>query len=407
MRIKYIPFSKLPYSDTCWSLIEGPDEKVYAAACCEHSSGGTAFIIRYDPRREQLEYLLDVAEVVGQPPINGRPTQCKIHYSMIIDDEGILYAATHLSGPAISEICYNPWGSFDDSARSFVGSRLLAYDTRKETVLWTDTLIPWEGCRCLALDRAARRIYALGYPRDHLYVYDLDSRQRFDAGRIGSVNPQTIWLQAISGQEQRVWTTDDDGRLIVYDPEAQSIITTDLRTPHAPYQTGWHNLVYDVVQVPGSSDVAGVAWNVDPYLFRLGHAEDPNAAVVQDMGPVSPGISGYGNRGLNTDHVGGLVFSAAGELLFSVGQLAITNATDIEPAKLKAMNLATGESRDVCELRGEDGAPATYISRAVRIGPEHLVMGTVGRVPTGIMHIQLDGDMSQGPFEATPRRYWG
>ena len=165
--------------------------------------------------------------------------------------------------------------------------------------------------------------------------------------------------------------------------------------------------MYDVVQVPGSSDVAGVAWNVDPYLFRLGHAEDPNAAVVQDMGPVSPGISGYGNRGLNTDHVGGLVFSAAGELLFSVGQLAITNATDIEPAKLKAMNLATGESRDVCELRGEDGAPATYISRAVRIGPEHLVMGTVGRVPTGIMHIQLDGDMSQGPFEATPRRYWG
>ena len=25
MRIRFIPFEKLPYADTCWALIEGPD----------------------------------------------------------------------------------------------------------------------------------------------------------------------------------------------------------------------------------------------------------------------------------------------------------------------------------------------------------------------------------------------
>jgi hypothetical protein len=407
VRIRYIPFQKLPYTDSCWSLIEGPDEKVYAAACCEHSSGGTAFIVRYDPRTEELEYLLDVAEAVGEPLDNGRATQCKIHYSMILDDDGVLYAATHLSGAAIEEVAYSTWGTFNDPLRSFVGARLLAFDTRTERVLWTDTLIPWEGCRCLALDAAARRLYAVGYPRDHVYLYDLDARRRRDLGRIGSVNPQAIWLDGAAGGPRRAYTTDDDGRIVVYDERRGGLADTDVRAPHAVYQDGWHNVVYDAVQVPDSQDVVGVTWNVDPRLFRFRPADDPAAARMDDLGPTTPGISGYGNRGVNTDHAGALVFSAGGELLYVVSACTGDGDPHGRSATLKRMNLHSGEVRDVGRLLDEAGVQIGYGSRAVRIGAEHVVFGTIGRVPTGIVHVVLDDELARGPFQATPRRCWG
>jgi len=404
MRVRFIPFDKLPYADTCWSLIEGPDDRAYIAACAERSSGGTAFVLRYDPRTEHLEYLLDVAEAVGCPPDDGRATQCKIHYSMVIDDDGIMYGATHLSGPAVGEVNYNPWATFDDPLRSFIGARLFAYDTRSEDVLWVDTLIPHEGCRCLALDRSRRRLYAVGYPRNHFYVYDMETRSRRDMGRIGSVNPQAIWLDG----RMRAYTLDDYGQVLVYDPEAEELITTDITAPHAPYQNGWHNMVYDVVPVPGSDDVAGVAWNVDPYLFRLSHGEKPGAGAMRDLGPAAPGIDGLRLRGVNTNHAGGLVFSAGGELFFSVCRG--DDYSDIlphAPAVLNALDLETGRVRTVCDLRDENGEVIPYVSRAARIGAEHLVLGTVSRTKAGIAHVVLDDEFARGPWQKTPRRYWG
>lgn len=403
MQLRFIPFDKLPYADTCWSLIEGPDERAYIAACCERSSGGTVFVLRYDPRTEQLEYLIDVAEAVGCSPADGRATQCKIHYSMVIDDDGIMYGATHLSGPALGEVSYNPWASFDDPARSFVGARLFAYDTRSEKILFTDTLIPWEGCRCVALDQTRRRLYAVGYPRDHMYVYDLGTHQRRDLGRIGSVNPQAIWLDS----RMRAYTTDDYGQVVVYDPEADKLITTDLKAPHAPYQDGWHNMVYDVAQVPGSDDVVGVNWNADPYIFRFSPGDEAGAGSMRSLGAATPGFDGREPRGVNTNHAGGLVFSAAGQLFFSVSRGDDYGSILPGAAVLNLMNIETGDMRQVSDLVDVDGVQIPYVSRAVRIGAEHLILGVVGRDLAGLAHVVLDDDLAQGPWQETPRRYWG
>jgi len=404
MEIRFIPFEKLPYADTCWSLIEGPDGRAYIAACCERSSGGTAFLLRYDPASGQLEYLLDVAQAVGCPPDDGHATQCKIHYSMVVDDDGVLYGATHLSGPAVGEVSYNPWATFGDPDRSFVGARLFAYDTRIEKVLWTDTLIPHEGCRCVALDRSRRRIYCVGYPRDHFYLYELQTHERRDLGRIGSVNPQAIWLDS----SFRAYTTDDYGRVLLYDPEAERLVTTDLKAPHAPYQDGWHNMVYDAVAVPGTDDVVGVNWNVDPYLWRFSPAPRAGTGSMTSLGPAAPGIDGLTLRGVNTNHAGGLVFGAGGQLFFSVcGGKDVGDILPHAPAVLKVMDVDTGRTEVVCELVSEDGTVVPYISRAVRIGAEHLVMGMVGRDTAGFVHVTLDDEFTTGPHRRPERRYWG
>jgi hypothetical protein len=47
------------------------------------------------------------------------------------------------------------------------------------------------------------------------------------------------------------------------------------------------------------------------------------------------------------------------------------------------------------------------VSRAARIGAEHLVLGMVSRTKAGIAHVVLDDEFTQGPWQKTPRRYWG
>jgi hypothetical protein len=72
------------------------------------------------------------------------------------------------------------------------------------------------------------------------------------------------------------------------------------------------------------------------------------------------------------------------------------------------MDVRTGASRALCELVDEgSGTPVRYVSRAVRIGAEHLVLGTVSREGAGFAHVVLDDELVEGPWPDTPRRYWG
>ena len=152
----------------------GPDGRVYIACCVEHTGGQTATVVRYNQQSGGIDYLFDLDEVTGDLRDSGRATQCKIHYSFVPDPgSGLLYSATHLSGPPIGEKGYNPWASWHDPVRSFRGSHLVAYDTRCDQVVDARLFIPKEGCRCLCIDPERGLLFALSYPRDHFLVYDL------------------------------------------------------------------------------------------------------------------------------------------------------------------------------------------------------------------------------------------
>src|SRR3974377_975333 len=116
--VKWYPFTKHPNSDTCWSLSVGPDGRIYAAACAERVPGGVVKPTRYNEQHDDLDYLFDLAEVVDDPGDSGGATQCKIHYSFAPSmHNGVMYMATHLSGPPIDLPRYSPWYSWHDPAR--------------------------------------------------------------------------------------------------------------------------------------------------------------------------------------------------------------------------------------------------------------------------------------------------
>ena len=402
MEVKIVDFTELPVHDTTWALNSGPDGSAYAAACCEHLGGVAAVLVRYraDGTREPL---IDMGESTGQPGHNGRATQCKVHYSLIIDTNGVLYAATHLSGPPLGHLIYNPWGNWGDPHVSFAGAMLVVYDTIHDRLLQTGCLYPQEGCRCLALDAGRERLYSCTYPLNHFHSFDLADQRDTDYGRIGAVNPQAIWLDHAAN----AYTTDDWGRILRFDADARKLESLDRFVPHPPYQNGWHDIVYDVTACPESEKVVGVAWMAVPHLW-LYDMGDGDQGRMTDLGPVHQGLTGLEPSQINQSHVGGLAFGPDGKLYYSV--MIEKHAKLGMISHLVRYDLKTGIHEDLGPLYDPVlDQSVTYVSRAVWISPHDLVLAVVGRTPTGVAHVRFDESDLPGPAPVgfPSLRVWG
>ena len=397
MNWKYHEFSERPLSDSCWSVQTGPDGRVYIASCTEHTGGETATVLRLDETADTLEYLFDLDEVTGDLRDSGRATQCKIHYSFVPDREkGLLHAATHLSGPPKGENHYNPWASWNDPVRAFRGAYLISYDTSANVVTESRLMIPKEGCRCLALDERRRVLYAVTYPRDHFVSYDLASGRLTDHGRIGSVNTQCIFLDAIG----RAYLFDDSGRMLRFDPDRQRLEELPHFYPHADYQSAWHGVLYDAVADPRSGAIYMVPWKGHPHLARFWPMEGP-LGRLEDLGPVTQDRDPREVMSVNLDHVGGLVWGADNKLYLVKAEW--------NEAATSSMLLRLDPEKNTWErlgaLFGGNGANH-YVSRGALSAHGNMVFGKIMAKPAGAYCVTLPDH----PRELRPDQYlrlWG
>jgi hypothetical protein len=407
-QVKWYPFTQHPDSDTCWSLSVGPDGRIYAAACAEGVPGGVVKPVRYNEQRDDLDYLFNLAEKVNDPGDSGHATQCKIHYSFVPSmSDGILYMATHLSGPPIDLPVYSPWYSWHDEKRLFRGAALLAFDTRKDEVLWWDTLIPKEGCRCLLHDEERRLLYALSYPRDHFFIYDLKTRKRRDVGRIGSINAQTLFLD----KRHRVWTTNDYGHLVRYTPETDRLEVSPEIVPHdATYQTGWHSVFYDVAPSPDRECVYAVTWCPNPHMMRIwpNEGEWPR---IENLGPVNQKRDLAFPIDMYADHCGGLCFGGDGMLYYVAARWRDAVYNPMPPSRkyregvVWRLNPATLKREEVTRLEHPNGF-AHYVSRGAVDHNGDLFFGHVGSRPCGIFKVAMPAGRKRKNAHL-PIRMWG
>ncbi|MCZ7646753.1 MAG: hypothetical protein M5U26_15945 [Planctomycetota bacterium] len=410
---KFYVYDQVPIADTTWSLSTGPDRRVYAAACIEHRGGCAVVVARYNEQIDALDYLFDVGETCGDPPDSGRATQCKIHYSFAPSErDGILYAATHASAPALNELHFDVHADWGDERKAFRGSVLLAYDTRQDRVLWSRTLIPNEGCRCLCFDEERRLFYAVGWPRNHFLVYDLERDRVHDCGRLGSLNPQAIWLD----KKSRAYTTDDYGRILRYDPDRGELEELELWIPRPRHLNGWHGVVYDIAAAPDGESLFGVPWRNFPHLFRhwplegaQGRMEDLGPATQYEQNPYRP-ISFF------KDHAGGLVVGPDRAIYFVKSRWAPFSEDrghkfDHETAEnfeglVIRLDPESGKQEDFAILRRPDGMAAHYVSRGAMDARGDLFFGNIAGMPSGIFRLPMNARTPPDP-RAFPLRKWG
>ena len=404
--VNYYQFNERPLSDSCWSVQTGPDGRIYIACCVEHTSGQTVTVVRYNAAEDKLDYLFDMDEVTGDLRNNGRATQCKIHYSFAPDpDNDLLYCATHLSGPPKGESSYNPWAAWHDPVRSFRGAYLTAYNTKEDKVDFSELFIPKEGCRCLCFDRKRGLLYALTYPRDHFVVYNPATRELKDLGRLGSVNSQCIFM----GSNNMVYTCNDQGRFIRYNPDTGKLEQLPLSFPVEYFQTSMHGVVYDAVENPVDGAIYMVPWKSHPHLIRFWPEEDP-FGKVEDLGRLTQPGNPYLPMSVNLCHVGGLVFGNDGMLYYvkSVwkgGPRAISNQMTKETvAFLCRMNPVSLEHEEICTLKGGAGSNH-YISRGAKDADGNFYFGKILAKPAGIYRVAVNEKQTQ--INNDFLRYWG
>jgi hypothetical protein len=403
----YYPFDVRPLSDSCWSLQTGPDGRVYIAACTEHTGGESATVLRYNSHTDDLDVLFDLDKVTGDLRDSGRATQCKIHYSFAPEiDTGILYCATHLSGPPKGETRYNPWAAWHDPVRAFRGAYLTAFNTRTDEVEWSRLMIPKEGCRCLCLDPERRQLYALTYPRDHFIIYDLASHKLRDLGRIGSVNSQCIFTD----RRGRAYTFADSGHMIRFDPETDVLQQLPHRFPHDPCQNDCHGVVYDAVADNDSGAIYAVPWKARPHLLKFDPENGPNGSI-EDLGRLGPPSDPRHPMGINRNHAGGLLLHDP-YLYYVVSHwlerdLPSVQSGSIAPdqtiALLRRMHLGTGLHEDVCTLSAGAGMHH-YISRAAMSAGGDLFFAKIMARPAGVYRVRIP-DVT--PPRQPPIRLWG
>ncbi len=407
-KVRWYEFTKHPDSDTCWSLSVGPDGRIYAAACAESVPGGVVQVVRYNEANDGLDYLFALDKKVDDPGDSGRATQCKIHYSFVPSmHDGVLYMATHLSGPPIDQPAYSPWLSWHDEKRCFRGSALLAFDTKTDEVKWWDTLIPKEGCRCLLHDEERGLLYALSYPRDHFIIYDLKKRTRRDVGRIGSVNSQTLFLD----RHHRVWTTSDYGHLVRYTPEKDRLEFSPSILPHNPeFQTGFHSVFYDVAASPAGDCVYAVTWIANSYLMRI-WPNDGDWPRVEDLGPTTQKRDPTVSTDTFIDHCGGLTFAGDGQLYYVASRWRdpvynpMSAAHKEREGVVWRLNPSTLEREEVARLEHPTSL-AQYVSRGAVDHNGDLFFGHVGSHPSGIFKVEMPKERKRENAHL-PIRMWG
>ena len=398
---KFYEFSEVPVSDSCWSLSTGPDGRIYAAVCSEGLGGVGVFIARYNDETDTLDYVVDVAEAVEDPADSGRATQCKIHYCFCPSErDDILYAATHLSGPAIGDFLYSPWADWHDPRKAHRGAALLAFDTNTDEVLWWDTVAPREGARCMALDEERGKLYILTYPRDHFIVYDIATRTPTDLGRIGSINSQIIFTD----RRGRAYTSSDMGQIVRYDPDTGRLEEIPAYIPCEPYQSRWHSVFYDAVASPEKDCIYAVTWRAHEHIFRY-WPEDGPYGKMEDLGPATQERDTSFPADTFTDHAGGLVFGADGMLYYVAArwpeQPLPTSKESV--GVVWQMNPQTLEKREFAYLT-QEGRTAQYVSRGAIDKFGNLFFGHVGGVPSGMFRLPMN---QTGDNLHKPLRTWG
>ena len=404
--VAFYRFDQWPDSDSCWSLSTGPDGRIYAAACVELIDGSSVCLTRYNDRTDAIDYLLEMDRAVGDLRDSGRATQCKIHYSFAPDvRDGVLYMATHLSGPPKGEKAFSPWQSWY-AEKMFRGAVLLAYDTGSDKVLRHNMFIPKQGCRCLCLDQEHNLLYALSYPLDHFIVHDLKTGESHDMGRIGSVNCQAIFLDRLN----RALFADDQGYLVRYDHANRKLERLLLRLPHEHFQTGWHSVLYDAVASPDNECVYFIPWIADPHLIRYTpHKKGPG--VMEDLGRLTQERDVTIPMNTYLNHCGGLVFGTDGQLYVVASKwekdFPVPLGRDM-PAYGSVLRIdpETGSRTEVARLkRPLPEGSGHYVSRGARDKKGNLFFGHVGSVPVGFFRMEMNA--GKGEKHHLPLRMWG
>jgi hypothetical protein len=226
-------------------------------------------------------------------------------------------------------------------------------------------------------------------------------------GRLGSTNGGALFVD----KKHRVWSPNDYGHLVRYDPEKDRLEVSPFVLPHNPVtQTGWHSVFYDAVASPDGECVYAVPHMDRPLLMRIwpNHGDWPR---IEDLGPVTQDKDPTVPVGNALDHCGGLTFAGDGQLYYVAARWRDpvynpmpSGHKDIEGV-IWRVNPSTLQREEVGRLK-HPTSDAQYVTRGAVDHNGDLFFGHVGSQPSGIFKVEMPLERKKKNAHL-PIRMWG
>ncbi|HJZ13261.1 MAG TPA: hypothetical protein VJ521_13985 [Acidobacteriota bacterium] len=222
-RVETVLFKDLPQSEgALWSSwgdgCLASNRKYYTAIGDHRGYDGNSYVYEYDPGRQALKKIVDIAAAIGQK--KGDYGHGKIH-ARIHEYRGALYFATYRGNARQAQ---------EARSKGYKGSLLFRYDLKTSKLENLGTIVPGQDLPTASMDADRGLLYFYTVENGDLLVYDLNKRSvKFKGGSQWIALYRSMML----GKDGKLYFADAKGKLSFYDPATNAITTTSLVLPGA------------------------------------------------------------------------------------------------------------------------------------------------------------------------------
>ncbi len=271
------------------SMGTSPEGDIYCGICdysfaleLNDELNGARFM-RYDPVEDKVHNLGDMQDITGQRGRDHACAQSKIHTPILFDQDGKVYFGTHSVERDYAPDKYK--GRFTEG---YPGGHWITYDPSTGKFEDLGIGVPGESLMGLAIDLRREKLYTTTHKSAFLAEYDIPGRTTEVRGSVGNYPTRTMAYLS----DEKVYTFDDKGYLLRYDPDSRVIEKFDLRVPNGGTKATLTS-VFALCADPSAERLYGLSTLVDEepgknefkggYLFE--YTMDPEGSgELKDLG---------------------------------------------------------------------------------------------------------------------------
>ena len=217
----------------------GLDGTIYSGLCDHRFQYTGALLIAYYPATCEMRRLADMQEVCGQRHSYYLMAQTKMHTRIMPDADGRMYLGTHSC-----ERDYAPPEVREKLTGGYPGGHWIRYDPRADMCEDLGIAAPGESLMGFTVDPRNHRLYATTHTNSLLVEYDIAAKRSEVIGSIGKYPTRVAECTA----DGMIYTFDDWGYVVRFDPKSRELSTLDARLPVGE---GGANLVSSFATVVG------------------------------------------------------------------------------------------------------------------------------------------------------------
>jgi len=308
-----------------------------------------ARLIRYNPDEDKVYNLGDMQDVTGQRGRDRAFAQSKIHTPILFARDGKAYFGTHSV-----ERDYVPDEYRPRFTEGYPGGHWISYDPSSGKFEDLGIAVPGESLMGLAIDPLRDKLYATTHKRAFLVEYDISKGTTTVRGNIGEYPTRTMAYLS----DGKVYTFDNKGYLLRYDPESGTIERPGPRVPNGGYEADLIT-VFALCTDPSGDRFYGLSTLIDQasgknvlkggYLFEYSLGEG-GCGVMKELGRGSI-LEETSTSESELYHA--ITFGADGKVYYGAPVKG-------KPVHLMSYDPKTGERRDHGEMWAE--SEGAYVS---------------------------------------------